>query len=186
MTLPWQVTTLVPNGHCGYCGTAYAPDAPWPRVCSGCGETTWRNPLPVGLVLVPVAFEDGRGPGLIVVRRDIEPARGQLCLPGGFIEFGESWEQGAARELREETGLHADPAEISLFDVLSTGAHVLVFGIVPPRPAASLPMSAPTDESTEWTVLEEAVEVAFPLHTIAIAKFFAGGTGPARRASDRA
>jgi 8-oxo-dGTP diphosphatase len=173
MTMPWQVTTRLPNGHCGYCGSAYGPDSQWPRVCPGCGETTWRNPLPVGLLLVPVEFGDGGGPGLIVVRRDIEPARGELCLPGGFIEFGETWQEGAARELREEAALHADPEEITLFDVASNGRHILIFGIVPPRDAAALPESAPTDESTEWLILREPEVVAFPFHTDAIARFFA-------------
>jgi len=172
MVLPWQVTTLEPNGHCAYCGTAFIQQSPWPRICPGCGETTWRNPLPVALVLVPVDFGNGSRPGLIAVRRDIEPGRGELCLPGGFIEFGETWEVAAARELWEETGLHADPGEITLFDVASTGHHVLIFGTVPAREAASLPPSAPTNESTEWVILEQATEVAFPTHTDAIARFF--------------
>ena len=173
MVLPWQVTTLTQNGYCGYCGTAYAPDSPWPRICPGCGETTWRNPLPVAILLVPVDHEDGSRAGLIAVRRDIEPARGELCLPGGFIEFGETWEEGAVRELREEAGLHANPGEVTLFDVSSNGRHILIFGTVPPRPASSLPPSAPTNESTEWLVLDGPQQVAFPFHTDAIAKYFA-------------
>jgi ADP-ribose pyrophosphatase YjhB (NUDIX family) len=172
MTLPWQVTTLEPNGHCAYCGAAYVSGSPWPRTCTTCGETTWRNPLPVGLLVVPVAFADGGPDGVVVVRRDIEPARGELCLPGGFIEYGETWEQGAARELREEAALHADPDEVTLFDVASTGRHVLIFGTVPARDAASLPPSAPTEESTEWLVLREPQELAFPTHTAALTKFF--------------
>jgi 8-oxo-dGTP diphosphatase len=173
MTEPWQVTSLAQNGHCSYCGTAYPDRAPWPRICVGCGETTWRNPTPVAVLLVPVRFADGGPDGLIVVRRDIEPARGELCLPGGFIEFGESWIEGAVRELREETALLADPSEVDLFDVASTQRHVLIFGIVPPRDADALPASAPTDESTEWLVIRAARTVAFPSHTGAIARYFA-------------
>jgi ADP-ribose pyrophosphatase YjhB (NUDIX family) len=140
-------------------------------VCVNCGETTWRNPLPVGVLLVPVRYAEGDG--LVVVRRDIEPARGELCLPGGFIEYGETWMEGAARELREEAGLHADPAEVRLFDVISTGVHVMVFGIVPARDIDDMPESAPTDESTEWIVIRAATELAFPSHTDAAATFFA-------------
>jgi len=171
MVQPWQVSTHLPNSHCQYCGTAYAEDA-WPRICTGCGETTWRNPLPVSLLLVPVIPAGGGRPGVVVVRRDIEPARGELCLPGGFLEYGETWQEGAARELREEAALHADPAEITLFDVLSTGRHILVVGVVPARHAADLPPSVATDESTEWLVLERAETLAFPAHTEAVAAFF--------------
>ena len=170
---PWQVTSLVEYGHCSYCGAAYLPEQPWPRVCPNCGETTWRNPLPVSVLLVPVQFDDGGHDGVIIVRRDIEPARGDLCLPGGFLEWGELWTEGAARELREETGLFASPNEIALFDVQSTGRHVLVFGIVPPRRAGELPVSAPTAESIEWIVAREPIPLAFPTHAAALGKFFA-------------
>ena len=134
------------HSHCSYCGTRYPDRAPWPRLCAGCGETTWSNPLPVAVVLLPVSYPDGRD-GLVVVRRDIEPARGELSLPGGFIETGESWREAAVRELREETGLIGEPDEVALFDVHSTrsGHNVLVFGTMPVRDATTLPPSAPTE-----------------------------------------
>ena len=42
---------------------------------------------------------------LLLGKRGVEPAKGQWCLPGGFIELDESMEQAALRELAEETGL---------------------------------------------------------------------------------
>src|SRR5438445_518251 len=128
----------VQNSHCSYCGTAYTPRSPWPRLCAGCGETTWLNPLPVALVMMPIIGRDGRT-GLLTVRRGIEPQLGEIGLPGGFIEEGESWQQAAVRELWEETGLRADVAEVELADVLSAPHYViLVFGRVKPRPIEDL------------------------------------------------
>ena len=161
------------HSHCSYCGTAYQVEAPWPRTCGGCGETTWVNPLPVAVTLLPVTIVDG-GHGLVVVRRDIEPGRGQLGLPGGFIELGESWQEAAVRELREETEIPAGPEDVRLFDVHSTpGGMVLIFGVLPTRRAEELPPVRPTEEATEWLVLTRPQRLAFPTHTKAMADYFA-------------
>jgi len=172
------------HSHCSYCGVAYPVEAQWPRICVGCGETTWSNPLPVAVVLLPVRHGDGRR-GLVVVRRDIEPFRGELALPGGFIETGESWREAAVRELREETGLTASPDDVRLFDVHSSfnGRSLLVFGLLPARDAADLPPSAPTEESQEWLVRTEPETLAFPTHTQAMADFFADVRGAADQAA---
>src|SRR5688572_19357315 len=124
------------HDHCSSCGALWPEGLGWPRTCATCGETTWSNPLPVAVVLQPVSYEDGRT-GVVVVRRDIEPFRGDIALPGGFIETGESWREAAVRELWEETGLSAEAGEVGLFDVHSSynGHTLLVFGVLPPRPA---------------------------------------------------
>src|SRR5205814_8192464 len=89
---------LKKHSHCSYCGAAYPADAPFPRTCSPCGNTTWVNPIPVAVCLLPV---DG---GLLVIRRAIPPKVGELALPGGYVDLSETWQQAAARELEEETG----------------------------------------------------------------------------------
>ncbi|OLB64495.1 MAG: NUDIX hydrolase [Actinobacteria bacterium 13_2_20CM_2_72_6] len=167
----WQRTELVQHSHCSYCGSRYPDDLAWPRTCPGCTETTWHNPLPVAMVLLPVLT--GGGAGLVVVRRDIEPARGELALPGGFIETGETWQEGAIRELREETGIRADPADVRLFDAVSTYGTINLFALLPPRPAGELPPSTPTDEVTEWLVITAPRQLAFPTATDAVARYFA-------------
>ncbi len=47
---------------------------------------------------------DGRG-RLLLIQRGHEPSKGRWSLPGGRIEVGESAEEAAVREVREETGL---------------------------------------------------------------------------------
>jgi 8-oxo-dGTP diphosphatase len=49
--------------------------------------------------------EQGR---VLLIRRKHEPYKGHYALPGGFIEVGETAEQCALRELKEETGITAN------------------------------------------------------------------------------
>ncbi len=54
---------------------------------------------------------------VVLVRRRYEPLAGQWSLPGGTLELGETLEAGAAREMREETGLHVEVGPvIEVFD----------------------------------------------------------------------
>ncbi len=48
---------------------------------------------------------DGTKLNVLLIERGIEPYKGCWAFPGGFIKMDESAEQGALRELREETGL---------------------------------------------------------------------------------
>ncbi len=161
--------SLTKHARCSFCGDPFAPDQPWPRTCSACANVTYVNPIPVAVVLVPI--EDG----LLVIRRAIAPAIGQLALPGGFMELHETWQQGCARELREETGLEADAEGIRLFGVHSATAQglVLIFGLAPAR-RADLPAFVSNDEASELVVLPGPRALAFPLHTLVVADYFAG------------
>ncbi|MER5646444.1 NUDIX domain-containing protein [Streptosporangium sp. NPDC002524] len=157
------------NSHCSFCGEAFAPDQPWPRTCSGCENTSYLNPLPVAVMVLPV--DDS----LLVVRRGIEPHRGGLALPGGFVDMGESWQQAAVRELREETGVVVDADGVRLLDVLSApDGTVLVFALGPQTGEEDLPPVVPTAETTEWLLIDGPRELAFPLHTRIVADYFAG------------
>ncbi len=50
-----------------------------------------------------------RGEKALIVRRANPPMAGRWGFPGGVLELGETVAQGAMRELREETGVIADP-----------------------------------------------------------------------------
>lgn len=52
---------------------------------------------------------------LLLVERAIEPKKGHWDLPGGFVEYNESLEQGLARELEEELNLIIKPAQLNYF-----------------------------------------------------------------------
>src|SRR5262249_34200900 len=135
----------VRHAHCSWCGVAFAPEQPWPRTCAGCTRVSYLNPVPVTVLLLPV--DDG----LLCVRRGIPPGLGKLALPGGFLDFHESWQQGCVRELFEETGLRLDAAEVELFDVLSPPAGeglVLIFGLARPRRSAEMPTFTANEEVT--------------------------------------
>ncbi|MEM9667723.1 MAG: NUDIX hydrolase [Pseudomonadota bacterium] len=48
-----------------------------------------------------------RGEDVLLIRRGQPPLSGSWSLPGGRIEFGETAEGAALRELKEETGVEA-------------------------------------------------------------------------------
>jgi 8-oxo-dGTP diphosphatase len=49
---------------------------------------------------------DERG-RVLLIRRKNDPFKGEYAFPGGFIEVGETAENCAVRELKEETGIEA-------------------------------------------------------------------------------
>jgi ADP-ribose pyrophosphatase YjhB (NUDIX family) len=158
----------VKNSHCSYCGSLFPADLPWPRLCPTCGSTTYRNPLPVSVVLVPI--DDC----LLLVRRTNEPCVGQLALPGGFIEVGESWQQAGAREVWEETGIRIETDGLRLFDTRSApDGTVLIFGLALPLSAATLPAFVPTNETSETVFAPGPVPLAFSTHTEVAERFWA-------------
>lgn len=77
--------------------------------CPLCKTTIYVNPKPCVSVL---PIKDGK---VLLGKRAIEPYKGEYDLIGGFMEVGESVEEAAKREVKEETGL-----DIELVELLGT------------------------------------------------------------------
>jgi ADP-ribose pyrophosphatase YjhB (NUDIX family) len=156
------------HSHCSFCGHPFLDGQRWPRICGHCGSTTYRNPLPVALILQPV--DDG----LLVIRRSAAPRQGQLALPGGFVEMHETWQQAAARELREEAGVSIPADEVIDFGARSTpDGYMLVFGVGPQLRLVDLAAFQPSREASARLVITAPTDLAFPLHTEMVHRFFA-------------
>lgn len=67
--------------------------------CPACGEQVkaYRNPVPAVDIIIETAG------GIVLIERKNEPKG--WALPGGFVDYGETLEQAAVREAKEETSL---------------------------------------------------------------------------------
>lgn len=159
-----------PNRYCGFCGTRFGRRRAWPRQCAACGRKTYKNPLPVAVLLVPILDVDG----LLAIHRTIEPGRGRLALPGGYVDWDDrTWQHAAARELREETGLRIRHADIREWRVLSSKKReLIVFALAPAIASSDVPDSTPSDEVSECVVLCRPQRLAFSSHTQVVQAYF--------------
>ena len=91
---------------CPVCGGGLLPkpdmDGHLRLTCTECSFLLYINPKPSGNALV---VKDGK---VLLVRRSIQPYKGWWDIPGGFLEGREHPEEGARREVREETGLEVE------------------------------------------------------------------------------
>ncbi len=171
---------------CSECGSSVEVKIPLgdnlPRhVCPSCDTIHYSNPRIIAGCL-PIYRDQ-----LLLCRRSIEPRFGYWTLPAGFLENGETTEQGALRETWEEA--HAEVEIISMYTYTSI-VHVnqvQVFYLA----HLNKPEFEPTSESSEVRLFTEAEipwdEIAFPTVETALKQFFkdrqAGGHYPLYRCS---
>ena len=97
--------------YCPRCAHALAPIAQREDAgdkvrlrCAACGWTHWNNPVPVLAAVVECADRGGR----VLLARNAAWTHRMFALITGFMEAGETPEEGITREVAEETGLRAE------------------------------------------------------------------------------
>jgi ADP-ribose pyrophosphatase YjhB (NUDIX family) len=122
----WQITMGEEPSFCPACGEPVEErllEADHrPRLVCPRGHVTWQNPrLVVGTLPI-------RGGRVFLARRSIEPGAGLWTYPGGFLELGESAQEGARRETEEETLLRVEVGRlIGAYSRPSVGVVTLIF-----------------------------------------------------------
>jgi ADP-ribose pyrophosphatase YjhB (NUDIX family) len=116
------------NRHCTKCGKPAAKKDTSLYVCEE-GHENWINPaLGVSVFVI-------RGDTVLHGIRSHAPGKGKFDRPGGFVEVGETAEQAAVRESKEEFGI-----DINIIDFL--GSHATTYE---GRPALDLSFVATTE-----------------------------------------
>jgi ADP-ribose pyrophosphatase YjhB (NUDIX family) len=69
------------------------------KTCPACGQAfvEWQNPIPTIDIIIEI------GDGIVLIKRKNPPYG--WALPGGFVDVGETVEEAAVREAKEETSL---------------------------------------------------------------------------------
>ena len=93
--------------YCPHCGSK---DIEFPNLvrflCHQCGFVYYHN------IAAAVAVIFRREREILFAVRNIDPDKGKLDLPGGFIDPDENAEAAACREVNEELGLEITPTKI--------------------------------------------------------------------------
>jgi ADP-ribose pyrophosphatase YjhB (NUDIX family) len=139
--------------------------------------TTYRNPVPVSVALIPLMLPGNdlgslsQLVGLACVQRGIPPQEGKLAMPGGWMEEGETAEQACQRETREEMDLLVHHACLFRSEITPDGKVLLLFNVVQPLNALQFLSFQERFQPTSETQAVQVVTLdtpddawAFPLH----------------------
>ena len=158
--------------YCPYCGTGLVEkfcEGALRRYCNRCNEPIYENPLPATCMVV-VDNKDR----VLLVKRSVEPKKGFWCLPGGFMELGETPEKAALRELKEETGL-AGKIDMLLGVLANPSAlyhTVLMVGYLVKSYSGNL-IAGDDANDAAYFYYNELPEIAFESHTSFIRMYYA-------------
>lgn len=156
---------------CSECGQSVSKKIPEgddrPRyVCDSCDTIHYHNPRVI-VGTIPVV-----GDKVLLCRRAIEPRKGFWTVPAGFMENGETIQQGAERETWEEAGAKVTNARLyRLFDLpYINQVYLFYLGDLDGGYSAgpeSLEVELFDQQEIPWD------EIAFPVVTEALVEFFA-------------
>ena len=81
--------------------------------------------MPIATVAAIIKNDEGK---ILLTRRNVEPFKGQWCLPGGHIDQFENTRDAAVREVKEETGLDFDANFLNYSDeiIVERDIHAVV------------------------------------------------------------
>lgn len=127
---------------------------------------SFSNPVPVAVAIVPYKNM------LVGIRRGIEPKKGQIAFPGGYINSGETFQQALSRELLEETGVRVSENSWEVFHIGDSlqSNRILIFGIC--KAVDQVDLNFKTEETQEVLLIEPSTQLAFPSHDDTKNKFF--------------
>jgi len=103
--------------YCSHCGSPVTLGVPpgddrTRHICQNCDRVHYQNPRIIAGA-IPVHEQK-----ILLCRRAIAPREGLWTLPAGFLENGETIEQGALRESLEEANARLRaPALYAIFDI---------------------------------------------------------------------
>lgn len=144
---------------CSRCGgESVVAEAGWKRVCPSCSAEHFPRTDPVAIMLAT------KGDKCLLGRQAGWPA-GFWSALAGFVEPGETVEQAAARELEEEAGIKADPANAEyLFCQPWPFPSSLMVGILIEAETTEISVEQDELEAARWITREEARQVLAGTH----------------------